>query len=293
MHLKNNPKTKKKWLHADNERVRDALLTTEKVESLSHLELNVVYDTLRPVIEKQFQIFKKSWKQGEKVKYMCGILGISSVEINTLVQKRVKVKSPLPLSKLATKVLTTKKFPKAVLRSAYTAYTFPTKLTTWQSKAPIQCPTKIRGMEKPIECWFSYPELHDGTKELLAKGIDYSHNFTHLRVRTCTTGICGVSSEAWKACAKSNQTILKTPLVEDLIDKQSVPNARTNFCEEVEEWMQRNGYGKAANLTRMIRNWYSASDDSGMCAMDRIRYLLEMRDFLLEGVDFSVFPPIG
>jgi hypothetical protein len=35
------------------------------------------------------------------------------------------------------------------------------------------------------------------TGSLLAKSIDCSHNLTHLRVRTSTTGICGVSADAW------------------------------------------------------------------------------------------------
>ena len=47
------------------------------------------------------------------------------------------------------------------------------------------------------------------TGSLLAKSIDCSHNLTHLRVRTSTTGICGVSADAWHKCAKSNETILK------------------------------------------------------------------------------------
>lgn len=65
-----------------------------------------------------------------------------------------------------------------------------------------------------------------------------------------------------------------------MIDKQSAPNARTNFCEEVEQWMRKNGYEDAANLTHIIRNWYAASDDSGICAIDRIKSLLE--DYLFE-----------
>ena len=49
----------------------------------------------------------------------------------------------------------------------------------------------------------------------------------------------------------------------------------------------------ATNPTRIIRNWYAASDDSGINAVDRIKYLLEIRNLLLGGVDFSVFPPVG
>lgn len=78
--------------------------------------------------------------------------------------------------------------------------------------------------------------------------------------------------------------------MEDLIDKQSVPNARTNFCEEVEQWMRQNGYEDAANLTHIIRNWYAESDDSKIGAMDRIRSLLEMRDLLWMELIFLFSP---
>lgn len=60
---------------------------------------------------------------------------------------------------------------------------------------------------------------------------------SHLQVLSRTIGLRGVSSHARKECAKSNVTILKIPLVDDLISNQRVPNARTNFCLEVEEWM--------------------------------------------------------
>lgn len=185
--------------------------------------------------------------------------------------------------------MASKKYPKAVLRCAYTSYKFQSVLKKWQLKAPIPCPTEIQGVDRPVELWFPYPEYHEISGTLLTKGIDCSHNFIHLRVRTCTMGVCGVSSDAWKACARSNETILKISLVEDLIDKQSVPNARTNFCEEVEQWMRQNGYEDSANLTHIIRNWYAASDDSEIGAMDRIRFLLEMRDLLMDELIFLFF----
>lgn len=75
---------------------------------------------------------------------MCGALGICSVELNDLKPKpRLKLKSPLSLSKIALKVMASKKYPKAVLRCAYTSYKFQSVLKKWQLKAPIPCPTEI------------------------------------------------------------------------------------------------------------------------------------------------------
>jgi hypothetical protein len=93
--------------------------------------------------------------------------------------------------------------------------------------------------------------------------------------------------------AKSIETNLTLPLVDDLIDKLNVPNARTHFSEEVELWMRRNDYEQSAWLTRLIREWYDACDTPGIQALDRIRKLISMRDVLLKDVDFAQFPPYG
>jgi hypothetical protein len=67
------------------------------------------------------------------------------------------------------------------------------------------------------------------------------NNLTYLRVRSNTTGIFGIEPEAWKSCAKSGETPLKVSMVEDLLDKQSVLNAKTNFSVEVKQWMLSSG----------------------------------------------------
>lgn len=79
--------------------------------------------------------------------------------------------------------------------------------------------------------------------------------------------------------------------MDDLIDKQSVPNARNHFSEKVEAWMRKHGYEQAADLTQIIREWYDAEDTPGMPAHVRVKYWLNMRNLLLDGTSFSTFPP--
>lgn len=43
----------------------------------------------------------------------------------------------------------------------------------------------------------------------------------------------------------------------------------------------------------IIRNWYVVSDDFEIGVMDWIRFLMEMRDLLMDGVDFFVFFFVG
>lgn len=71
-------------------------------------------------IEQKFRLLKRSWKTDNKIQFVCGALGICSVELNDLKPKpRLKLKSPLSLSKIALKAMASKKYPKAVLRCAY------------------------------------------------------------------------------------------------------------------------------------------------------------------------------
>jgi hypothetical protein len=216
---------------------------------------------------------------------------LSYVEVNH--PKATRKKTVPKLSNLCVKKLRAKSYPKAVLNVAYASYLFTKRFVEWQQNSVISTDVKIEGFEDEIPFWYSYPEIHAKTGELLPKSIDCSHNLTHLRVRTCTTGIAGVTSEGWKACAKSNETNLNLALVDDVIDKQSVPNARTHFSLEVENWLRDNGYHKSANFTRLVRNWYDASDVPGISAIERVEKLLEMRSFLLDGVNFGSFPPPG
>ena len=161
----------------------------------------------------------KSWNKEKKVLLLRGMLGIdlSYVDINPRkAQRRKKVPK---LSNLCIKILRAKSYPKAVLNVAYASYLFYKRHLDWQLNSPISQDVQIEGFENDIPFWYSYPEIHSKTGELLFKSIDCSHNLTHLRVRTCTTGIASVKSDGLKACAMSNETSLSLALVEDVIDK--------------------------------------------------------------------------
>lgn len=102
------------------------------------------------------------------------------------------------------------------------------------------CERVIRSKEMPkfdesggrsVPCWYSYPKKINS--DIVGKSVDYPHNLIHLRVRSCTTGIVTVTSDAWKYVPKTHKTKLNPALIENLIDKQSVPNARTFFPKKL------------------------------------------------------------
>jgi hypothetical protein len=290
-YLQTDQNTLNRWNERAETYLEKCLSSVQGLWDLTHSELNAIYSSIADNIPEPQRKYAKSWRKPQKIDFFAEIFGLTTVPTERPNLSRMK--NPKPLKELSVKILQSKQYPKLVLRSAFAKYAFSFALSEWQSEAPFPCPMQIEGIEEAIPFWFSYPERSTATGNLLCKSIDCSHNFTHLRVRTSTTGFCGISSHAWKECAKSNETSLTLPHVEDLIDKQSVPNARTHFSEEVEIWMREHGYNAPAALTKLIREWYEACDTPGISATERITKLLSMRTLLLKDVNFFNFPPEG
>ena len=94
---------------------------------------------------------------------------------------------------------------------------------------------------------------------------------------------------------RENQSNLSIAMVEDKIDIQSSYVAQEFFKEEVEKVMKDNGDHKEAYFCELIRNWYNALDKRGISAIQRIKYLLKMRTWILGFLRplLCTFPPPG
>ncbi|KAK3102790.1 hypothetical protein FSP39_013932 [Pinctada imbricata] len=239
---------------------------------LRHVDLNVLYKSAKEGLEIADRMFKKPWNKDEK--FMCSIFGYTC---SSLMLTRKRVKTAPTLIPQATQFVKRTLYPKMALRSAFCNHIYRDRVLKWSSEAPLAIPKSINGInDTSIQFCFSYPERVNESGNLLCKSLDCSHNLTHLRVRICSKNLLGVSLDAWKLCAKFGETCLSFTLVEDKIDKQSVPNARTHFSKEVEAWMMEHKFVKEAKFVRLVRNWYDASDSLGNSAIDRVRRLLEL-----------------
>jgi hypothetical protein len=265
-----------------------SMFRSEQFMTLTHKMLDVVISgTL--VATGSTEVLRKSWNKTKKSELLKRLLNGG---IHPIAEKKTTRRKNVPsLSSLCERVIRSKKMPKSILNTVYASCIFDSEYENWKKKMhSIPLPDiLVKSGERSVPFWYSYPEKMNS--DVVGKSIDCSHNLTHLRVRSCTTGIGSVTPEAWKRISKTNETKLNPALVEDLIDKQSVPNARTNFSEEVEECMRKYGYVEAASVTKIIRNWYEACDAPGIAAETRIKFLVEMRQFLLSDVSFCRFPP--
>ncbi|KAK3085496.1 hypothetical protein FSP39_004241 [Pinctada imbricata] len=288
--LSRNSKISKYW-NRDNP--IDLFSDANTLVVLTHTEIDSVYEILRSEIHahKPNQPgMRKSWPKLKKCEFLIDSFRQTSCFNAPTKSKRRRATVP-KLCTMATKMLRGHQVPKDVIAIAYAQYVFYEERRNWYDSSPIKNGLQLHGFEDEIPFWYSLPEYNEHTESVMTKSIDCSHNFTHLRIRTATTGICGVNSKAWHECAKSNSTNLNISMVADLLDKQSVANARTHFSENVENWMWEHGFTNSAELTGMIRRWYEASDSPSIPVEKRIHDLLQFRNFLLDGVHFEEFPP--
>jgi hypothetical protein len=233
----------------------------------------------------------------EKVNKLSKIFGDSSALDNP---KRKTSKGPqkiLSLKAMSLRALRKSTYPKLALSIAHAECFWNENLQLWRNKHHVADKVEI---ENASACFspFYYPEFHPIRQQLEVKGVDGTHIRTCLRAKICRTGLKDINTEAWIKVAKSRRTPLKLAALLVLpngkvVEQQNEAFARTMYCEEVEEEMRNNGDLGEAKFCRLIREWEEAEDQPGISALERIKRVLNLRTWLLDGVDFGDFPPPG
>ena len=150
---------------------------------------------------------------------------------------------------------------------------------------------KVTPIDLP-EHWFCPPEFLPQLGICHLSFIDPTHILTNLRTKICTTGIedRNLKRSSWLEVAKeckTNKTSLNRSVIEDVIDKQNVGYALKLFSLKVEQELEEKGKLHEARFCRVIREWYEAEDDRGITVAERCRRRLQLRTWLLEGIDFD------
>ena len=281
-----NSKRGEKWKQTSLASLQESLKNAKSLSLFTKAELDIVANILRENTEFEYG---KNWTKDKKINALSQIIGDGSI---IQPKKRFRMHKVSSLQNLTVKVLKSKKLPKTVLNIAYSQYLFPTYLDKWQSTSPVCSTIHIGNQELEMD-WYSHPEISPATGEILCKCLDSHHLLTNLRVKTCTTGLQGISPDAWKRVANSYKTKLTPALVEDIVDKQSNAFAQTHFSEAVEREMIQNGDLNEGNFCKLIRKWYEAEDAAAIDVSERLSRWLALKEYLLDNVDFGTFPPAG
>ena len=216
-------------------------------------------------------------------------LGFVLGHTDTILPKRAKPKMK-SLQELACDEIKIS-VPVDVLRVALAQFDFRIMLPYWTEKCPLPISYEIPIEPHSFEV-FSYPEFNVRRQQLEPRIIDPSHILTNLHVHATQKGILGCDPKAFLRVSDVDNNVLSRGLLvgDPILDQQSVPFARRIFSSKVEEIMKQNGDVKEANLVRLIRNWYDACNERAISVSDRITYLLDMHDFLMEFYLPEYFP---
>lgn len=197
-----------------------------------------------------------------------------------------KLLNPKSLAQLSRAVVESPTYYKSALNISYAKIIWPSKLEKWKEDSPI-----THGLLGQPDTWFCIPEFSKQRRRLEHKVWDATHLLTNMRRVVCSKGTEKLSKEAWIAASKDKMNSLKPSMVLDLPDKQDIGFALTTFSEEVEISMTKMNFCEEATFCRLIREWWTAEDEPGISAVQRVSQRNNLRQYLLKDVDFGSFPP--
>ena len=204
--------------------------------------------------------------------------------------KRRKIQNtvfnPRTLGQQARSVVESSSYYKAALNVSYAKVLWPERIKQWKENSPI-----VHGMKGFPDTWYCIPEYCEKRKRLEHKVWDSTHIMTNMGRVVCSKGTKLLKREAWLAASQDPSNKLKHTMVLDLPDKQDIGFALTTFSKEVENSMVSKNFAEEANFCKLMRQWWEAEDEPGIPALKRHEYRLNLRNYLLQDVDFSLFPP--
>ncbi|CAG2191099.1 unnamed protein product [Mytilus edulis] len=208
-----------------------------------------------------------------------------------------RTRTPKPLKTLTENHI--KAWTSDAVNVAYAQMHFFDAFREWDNSNMFNGSWDIRtdtGFHYHIPQWYAQPS--EISSQIVQPIIDPHHLLVNNRSKCCSSGMInmGIQPEAWwKVAEKSvqNRTGLSVEIAKELRDRQSNAFAQTTFSHKVQLEMDKNGCHNEALWCELIRNWYSAIDCGGIPLHQRIRWFLDMRDYLLQFLKVGHFPPPG
>ena len=249
-------------------------------------DLNIVINVLRKWECEECPVgIKLNGSKLEKANQLGFILGHTDIILPRRTKPKMKSLQELASDEIKMSV------PVDVLRVALAEFEFRIILPLWMERCPLQISYEI-----PIEPHtfdvFSYPEFNVRRQQLEPRLIDPSHVLTNLRLHATQKGILGCDPKAFLRVSNVDNNVLSRGLLvgDPILDQQSVPFACKIFSVNVETIMKQNGDHKEADMVKMIRNWYDACNERAISVSDRIKYLIDMHNYLMEFYSPQHFP---
>ena len=163
----------------------------------------------------------------------------------------------------------------------------------WYSNATIPLnsfiPSNEQNQVKTIE-FFSYPEYSIQRNKLEFRTFDFTHILTNLQTQILTRGLEYCKKEHFEYLCTKKPGLLSLALVFEKTDQQNAFTAMRMFNYDVEQFMHEHKFYETADFIRLVRNWHDVCNRRGLSADTRVKYLMDMHEFLTEGINFNAVP---
>ncbi|XP_078686954.1 uncharacterized protein LOC144919385 isoform X2 [Branchiostoma floridae x Branchiostoma belcheri] len=276
-------------LHLDPGIETGAYLQDTKM--LNKLNLDVLKDILRTMKVCAKGSVKISMRKSDVIKQIVSITNGETLDV-------VKVRTRQPKSLLQLSEAAVRACPVRALSASLANHVGKERRLDWESKrtcSTLKLSCDIDGarvnLPPKIECFYAPPLTKQGY--LQGTVIDPHHIRTNVRGSVLRNQIINVELEGFKKVAEGGRTKLKTVMLTECVDMQSKEMCDVLFSAEVASELYRIGYKSTADFVMAMHGWYRANDCPGLDAKERVLLRLRMRDWLLDGVDFDVYPPPG
>ena len=285
-----------------NTRGRVVVNTVDDIQQIIHDK-----DRLQSLNVSQLKCIIRQIQGKLKQRGIAARLGVPKPELITTIMRatgddKSEYTPPLTTPKITKKTQfhEVTRMKKSLLNSIYAKFRYPQKLEEWRKRSHVNDKVVIEGYGHIPYGWFSQPEYLEKVEQHHLAFIDPSHLLTNLRSHICRNGIPqrNIYTEAWLNVArdgKTNGSSLNMAHVDPdmLVDKQSVAMAEQIFSAEVEAVMESRNFTAEAKFCHLVREWYEAEDCRGISSMERLHRRLNMREWLLEGLNLSEYMHIG
>ena len=250
-------------------------------------ELDMIAEVLHTITHKR-RLFKKSANKQTKVNLISKFFGDKSIwykEIKTKHRKEVPT-----LSTLASEYMLQSVYPKPLLAACASRLHHEEEFREWRMSSLAGYSTYLDPLNCAVENFWT-PEFSQKRNQIEARTFDPTHILTNLRANISKKGFQHVSPQAFKDVSDRNNDILSRAVVYELVDKQNLDVALHFFSVEVEEDMQKHSDFKSAEFVKLTRNWFHACDERGLSVKQRLTYLKDMHDYLMQFYSPNQYPP--
>ena len=120
--------------------------------------------------------------------------------------------------------------------------------------------------------------------------FDFTHVLTNLQTQILTRGLEYCRKEHFEYLSTKKPGLLSLALVFEKTDQQNALTAMQMFNYDVERFMHEHKFYETVDFIKLVRNWHVVCNRRGLSADTRVKYLMDMHEFLTEGINFNAVP---